>query len=357
MRLLYVVPDPDRIGGISRSIARVTTELRRAGHDVHVFCPDPWAGRGIQATLEEEVRGALTGTTKQIWTDRTLAEIERLGPELVVGYHGSQGAFAAVAAALLAELPVVVSLRGNDVDLDFFSSLHHAHLAFAVTHADAVTAVSNEMRRKLALWLDVDAVFIANSVDREAFFADPRGAERLRREWEIGEGPVVGLFGELKPKRGLALLAELEDVLAPATTLLVGEVRDSSRHEVPPWVRSLPYVTELEDLRAAYTLCDVVLQPSLHDGMPNVVLEAMACERVVVASTAGGLPDLLRDGENGFLCREPEEWRQRLRRLLAAPRPEIGAAARRSVPSPDEESRAFDDLFERVLAARHRKRA
>ncbi|HYH46751.1 MAG TPA: glycosyltransferase family 4 protein [Thermoanaerobaculia bacterium] len=346
MRLLYVVPNPQRIGGVARSTLRILDSLRAAEHEVAVV-----ASEAEDENPQMELRGLLLGSTLQGWTDRTLAGIERFRPDLVVGYYGSKGAFAAVAAARLAGLPSVACLRGNDVNLDFFSALHHHLTAFAVTHADAVAVVSTEMRHKVARWLGAEAAFISNSVDPESFRPDPEGAARLRREWGLGEGPVVGLFGELKPSKGLAVLPGLRPALAGATTLVIGEVRPESRREVPDWVRTVPYIADRATLCAAYSLCDLVLQPSLHDGMPNTALEAMACGRVVVGSRAGGLPDLIRDGENGFLA-GPEEWPRVVARLLADPPPAVGEAARRSVPLPAQERHAFVDLFERVLARR-----
>ncbi len=46
---------------------------------------------------------------------------------------------------------------------------------------------------------------------------------------------------------------------------------------------------------------DVCVHPSLHDGLPNALLEAMACARPIVATTAGGIPDVLRDRQEGLL--------------------------------------------------------
>ena len=350
MRLLYIVPNPGRIGGVSRSIGRMVDSLREGDHEVRVLSPDPW--EGVEPNLQLELRGLLLGSTLQHWTDRTLEEIDRWRPDLLVGYYGSKGAFTAVSAACLTGLPAVACLRGNDVNLDFFSALHSHLVAFAVTHADAVTVVSSEMRHKLDRWFGVaGATYIPNSVDTGLFRPDPEGAARLRQEWEIGDGPVVGLFGEFKPAKGLDTLASLREPLAGATVLLVGEVRAESRRDVPEWVRTVPYIADRATLCAAYSLCDLVLQPSAHEGMPNTVLEAMACERVVVASRTGGLIDLVRHGENGFLASR-DEWPQAVSRLLAEPPAGVGAAARRTVPTPADERRGFCTVFEEVLTRR-----
>ena len=54
-----------------------------------------------------------------------------------------------------------------------------------------------------------------------------------------------------------------------------------------------------KDLPAYYSLIDVFVHPSLRDGMPNAVLEAMACEKAVVATAVGGVVDVIKDSENG----------------------------------------------------------
>jgi glycosyltransferase involved in cell wall biosynthesis len=83
---------------------------------------------------------------------------------------------------------------------------------------------------------------------------------------------------------------------------------------------------------------DVVAVPSVRfdagnvDGLPNVLLEAMACGSAVVATTAGGIPDTVRDGETGLLVpeRDPEALARTIDTLLAASdrRRALGAAAR-----------------------------
>jgi glycosyltransferase involved in cell wall biosynthesis len=55
-----------------------------------------------------------------------------------------------------------------------------------------------------------------------------------------------------------------------------------------------------KDLPAYYSLLNVFVHPSLRDGMPNAVLEAMACEIPVIATPVGGISDVMQDGVNGF---------------------------------------------------------
>lgn len=316
------------------------------GHDVRLFSPVQPAS---DHSLRRQMQDFVTASALQESARRTLEEIRSYRPDLVVGFYGSQGGFSAVTAARLAGVPAVTSLRGNDVNSDFFSAIHQHQVSFAIEKADAVTTVSRDMRHRVARWFGVDATFIPNSVDRSAFGPDPEGAARLRREWDLGDRPVIGLFGEFKPARGLSILPDIVDAAGNhATIVLVGKVRSESRRDIPDRVRQVPYVSDRQTLCAAYTLCDLVLQPSIDDGMPNAVLEAMACERVVLASPVGGLLDLIRHGENGFFCK-PDEWPDTVLNLLASP-PSVGAEARRSLPTPQEEALAFTRVFEAVMA-------
>lgn len=344
MRLLYLTADRHRIGGLARSVARVTEQLRQVdGVEVRVLSLTPEDA----PSFVTDVRGLFSGTLPQLWNERVMAACAEDRPDLLVGYYGSQGACAAVTAGLELGIPPIACLRGNDVNLDYFSALHHHQLELAATRAAAVTTVSTEMAGRLRAWFDVDATFIANSVDRDFFRPDAEGAAEFRRAWQI-DGPLVGLFGEFKRARGIEILEDLREALAGATTILVGKVRPEAEKWVPDWVRRVPYIEDPVALRAAYCSCDLVLHPSIHDGMPNVVLEAMACGRVVVGSPTGGLIDLLDHGRTGYLCRR-DEWGPTIRRLIADPPTLVGAAARQSVPTPGEEADAFLRLFREVL--------
>lgn len=62
----------------------------------------------------------------------------------------------------------------------------------------------------------------------------------------------------------------------------------------------VPYVPT-EELPPYYNLIDVFALPAIRDGLPNALLEAMACERAIVATPVGGMPDAIRDDENSRL--------------------------------------------------------
>lgn len=349
MRLLYAAPPLERPGGVTRSLRRVAASLRRAGHQVLLCAPDLGLFPGEVRAADHEFRFG-PGAPAALADDHAAAlaaAARAFRPHLLAGYYGSGPAASAVLAARRLALPSVTCLRGNDVDRDL--DLPHLRdlVALAVRGADAVTAVSREMARKVEVALGVAPTFVPNAVDPDHFYPDPDGARALRARWALGERPVLGLFGEFKAKRGLARLRGVPGW----QLLLVGRVRPEARPDVPPAALQIEHLHDDDALRAAYTLCDAVAQPSLHDGMPNVVLEAMACERVVIGSPVGGMPDLIAHGENGLLCADDDALRAALAELLARPRPELGRAARLSVPRPEVERDAFLAVFQAAIDA------
>jgi glycosyltransferase involved in cell wall biosynthesis len=85
------------------------------------------------------------------------------------------------------------------------------------------------------------------------------------------------------------------------------------------------------ELPRHFNAAEIVILPSLYEGHPKVLLEAMACGRPVIGTDVVGIRELIRHGENGYLCgTSPEEIRSAIRTLLAdqALRERIGRRAR-----------------------------
>lgn len=252
----------------------------------------------------------------------------RAGADLVHGFYAVPTGFVAVLAAQRAGVPSVVSLRGNDVDRGLFGRT--AMLQWTLQHAGRVLAVSRELADRAGRFAGRDdVVFTPNSVDADVFAPGPPADD-------LGPGTVVLFAGEMRFKKGLVPLMEAAARLPDVRFVLVGGVRKDDRAAFerlrPGNVVELPYARDPGRLRALYARADLVLLPALFEGMPNAVLEAMACARPVLASAVGGLPDLIRHGETGWLV-QPEDLSDlagRIRQALASPEP-VGPRAREHV--------------------------
>jgi len=166
----------------------------------------------------------------------------------------------------------------------------------------------------LRLGVPVDrAVLLPNGVDRALFY--PRDRAACRQALGLpAEGRVVLFVGDLVPEKGVGELVAAWTALRraarePVHLVLVGE--GSLRAALEEEARALgdrartrlvvagprPHPEVAEHLGA----CDVLALPSWHEGTPNVVLEALASGRPVVATRVGGIPDAVPEGQAGLL--------------------------------------------------------
>jgi glycosyltransferase involved in cell wall biosynthesis len=179
-------------------------------------------------------------------------------------------------------------------------------------------------------------------VDRR-FEARPR-AERLVQRFGLHDHPVVLFLGGLKARKNPFLLLDIwRDVVRerPDARLVVagaGPLLDALRRRaatLPPGsVIFTGYVPEAEKVDY-FNLADVLLFPSALEGFGLSVAEAMSCEVPVVVSARGSLPEVVADGEGGFLCdpEDPSTFVHKVLLLLSEPmlRRKLGHANRERV--------------------------
>jgi len=292
---------------------------------------------------------------------------------LVWGHYLFPAGFVAVLLAEQENIASTVSARGNDGDRMMFPPGDFARLTWTLSRARSITAVSQDLARKIRLLLGGDrrVDLVPNVVDTDRFLAAPPDPVLRSARGILPDEAVLGFCGELRQKKGLTFLlqalAEVRSV-RPACLLVIGEVRAREQALLSTYATEHPEAAQrilvtdaLEDpseVARHLNLCDVFLSPSLWDGLPNALLEAMACERPVLASDAGGIPEVIRHGENGFLI--PKSSLDHLGtatlELLALPeakRRAIGAAARDTIAKryhPDVEARALETVLEQTGA-------
>lgn len=206
-------------------------------------------------------------------------------------------------------LPVLMTARGSDVNLYSRYAVPRAWIRWAIARAARVVTVSEALRRSV-LGLGGEpgkVVTLRNGVDLDRFRPGDRTAARSR----LGiSGPMLLSVGNLLEIKGHHLVIEAMAALPGVTAVIAGDGPLRARlatlareHGVGDRVRLLGNVPQAE-LVELYNAADVLVLASSREGMPNVVLESLACGTPVIATAVGGIPELLDAPEAGRLLGE-----------------------------------------------------
>jgi teichuronic acid biosynthesis glycosyltransferase TuaC len=258
--------------------------------------------------------------------------------DVVLGSWAYPDGFAAIALAELLGVPAVVKLHGSDINVIAKLPGPRRLMRWVLPRAARVVAVSRALADEVAgfgVARDHIAV-VMNGVDGELFRPSDRAAARARLGLPA-DGSLLLYVGNLKETKGvLDLAAAFEQVAArdPAVRLAIvggGEQKAAIEALVArlPGRVIAPGPRPLAEVPTWMAACDVLTLPSWNEGTPNVVLEALACGRRVVASAVGGIPDLITDPALGELvpARDVPALAGALGRAAATPY-DAGAVAR-----------------------------
>ncbi len=229
--------------------------------------------------------------------------------DVVLGSWAYPDGFASVIAARLLGVPCVVKLHGSDINLIAKLPGPRRMLAWALPRAQRVVAVSRALADEaVALGVPRDHISIVmNGVDAELFHPRDRGAARA--ELGLRAGPIALYVGNLKVEKGVLDLAAAWERVAravPEATLVIvggGPAAGALKAAVLPHGDRVRFVgpQPLPSIPTWMAAADLLVLPSHAEGTPNVVLEALASGRRVVATSVGGIPDLITGPELGEL--------------------------------------------------------
>ncbi len=375
------------IGGPALHVAYLTAGLADRGYDTTLVAGTIARGEESMAAVAEG-RGvrieSLEDLSREISPLRDARAILRLArlirrerPTILHTHTAKAGAVGRIAALLAGDArpPIVVHTFHGHVLRGYFNPL--TTLGFRTLErwlarvTTALVAVSPEVRDDLVkLGVAPASKF---TVVRLGIELDERtgGDEAARRETRrlVGLAPdafVVGWVGRMTAvKRTDDVIRTLQKLVergVDAHLLLVGDGPDREHleryaHELGV-VRRCLFLGYQDDVARYYNAIDALLLPSVNEGTPVSVIESLAAERPAVATRVGGVPDVIRDGVDGFLVDvgDADALAERLAELAADPdrRERMGAAGRERVLQRYAVERLVDDvdrLYRSLLAA------
>ncbi len=386
MKVLRVIARLN-VGGPALHVAYLTEGLADRGYDTTLVAGSLAPGEESMAFVAEQ-RGVkvvpLVELHREIAPLRDLRAIYRLArlirrerPAILHTHTAKAGAVGRLAALLAgpAKPPIVVHTFHGHVLRGYFS----APLAYGFRKLEgvlarwttALVAVSPQVRDDLvALGVAPASKFtvvrLGIALEQRVGEGDDERAETRRLLGVAPDKFVVGWVGRMTAVKRtedlLWTLRRLVDLGVDAVLCLVGDGPDrewleQKAHELGVVKRCL-FVGYQDDVARFYDAFDALLLPSANEGTPVSVIEALAAGRPVVATRVGGVPDVVRDGVDGFLAGvgDAEVLARRLAELAADPelRERMGASGRERVLRRYAVERLVEDtdrLYRSLLSA------
>jgi teichuronic acid biosynthesis glycosyltransferase TuaC len=389
----HMYPSPvNPTGGIF--VHEQVKALRDRGHDVRVVSPKGWAPPGLRrwssyrdVVAKDTVDGVVVHYPRKLTLPggrlghrnaeafllgirRTMRTIHREWPIDVIHAHMMvpDGWAAARIGPELGVPTVGTAHRADVLDIPAQGAKARMKVTEAIQGLDAVVTVSR------AIGDAADAIarprrpitVVPNGADARVFM--PRDAREARERIGIpGDGPVVSYVGKLVPRKGVDTLIEAMGLLAtegadaPRLVMAgIGGLREPLEARAGElgigdrvtWLGKVPH----DDVGWVMATGDVFVLPSLSEGLPTVVCEAMACGLPVVATAVDGTPEIVDDPATGLLV-EPHDARglaDALRRVLddAGLRAAMGAEALRRSEADytwEANARRMEDVYDAVI--------
>lgn len=242
--------------------------LRRIGLDIEVICIQRnETGRGVYRHLGETIR----------------SKVNTVNPDIVHAMYG--GIMAERVTRIVSDRPVVVSFCGTDLlGGTFFRFLKRLTVQFnvlashvAARRADAIIVKSNNLKAALPSGIDMGKVtIIPNGVDLEIFRPQARTECCRALGWNPEEFHMLFTDRSSRPRKRIELAqAASEILLSKGIPAKLQHLTGVPHREVPCWLNA----------------SNVLLLTSFHEGSPNVVKEALACNRPIVSMDVGDVSE------------------------------------------------------------------
>jgi glycosyltransferase involved in cell wall biosynthesis len=375
------------MGGPALHVAYLSAGLRERGYDTTLAAgslargEDSMAfvadGLGVEVVRIDELGREISPLRDLMATVRLARLIRRERPQILHTHTAKAGTVGRVAALLAGSRrpPIVVHTFHGHVLRGYFGPLRSLFFRvlerWLAARTTALVAVSPQVRDDLvALRVAPRERFVVIRLGielDERVAADRDGRAESRRYLGIADDRfAVGWIGRMTGVKRtddvLLAFKQLRDSGVDACLCLVGDGPDRKQleqraHELGV-VRDTLFLGYQEDVAPFYAAFDALVLPSGNEGTPVSAIEALAAGRPVVATRVGGVPDVVREGEDGFLVEAgaTDELADRLARLARDPalRERMGKAGQSRVVPRYAVERLVDDvdrLYRSLLSA------
>ncbi len=324
---------PTEAGGLEIATYRTARALASRGHDVHVITTtDPRVGTEYREegfTVHRVPALQKAGRREHPDLHGFYRIIRTIRPDIVNAQQLKMG-WPAFLANIRLGIPYVIFGRGGKrmLPADEKTSFRRLAKRVVLSRASAAIVLTTSMKKEFTREYSGQVYVVPNGIDLSGLPGYRKRESRI--SLGIGTEENVVLFaGRLQKIKGLVSLVEaMEGVVrehSSATLYLVGN-DDGERQRLEERTRSLGLAGNVtftggvtnDEVLAYMAAADMIALPSLSEGFPNVLIEAMAYGLPIVCTNVDGLPEIVREGENGFLVPpgDPEALAQKISLFL-----------------------------------------
>jgi glycosyltransferase involved in cell wall biosynthesis len=320
--LVYRFP-PKWLAGTEIASYNLAMQLAKRGHEVYVITSRDDGLPGFSQDNGFNVHRVIWPRTRilgnPLFWFKIVLKTRSLKPDLVHAQDLSMGLPAWLIKKIL-KIPYIVWGRGSDVYLQ--GRFGKLITRVVLKNADAILVLTEDMRKQLHKISNAEISVIPNGIDLEKY---SKVAENLPKEAGRKNILFVGTLYPVKGVRYLIMAMKIvHDALPEARLILVGDGEERGQltiltnqlgiSDCVQFVGKVPH----NDVQTFLYKADIFVLPSLSEGFPNVILEAMACGLPIVASRVGGVPDIMKDGVHGYLveAKEPDKIAEKILILL-----------------------------------------
>lgn len=347
IRILQVLAS-GAVGGGTTHLASLVGGLDPERFEVHVACSDDGPLLGDLERLGIRVHRVPMTRKINLLAIFRLAAIIRRERIAMVHFHGTRAGLPACLAACLTMRPRIYTVHGwsfhtrGSALLESLARMLEGGIARMSHRVICVGESDRSLGVRLGILGERQSRVIHNGVQPEAFRTPTEDGAAVRAELGVPDGClVVSLFGRLTVQKGQTTFLEAATRLSAQDVrfLLVGDGED--REKLEQQVAALGLTDRViftgfrSDVPRLLSASDVVVLPSLWEGLPICLLEAMAAGRPVIASAVDGSVEVVVPGQTGLLVppEHPEALASAIAFLLEHPqaRERFGASGRERV--------------------------
>ncbi|MCL4493064.1 MAG: glycosyltransferase [Nitrospirae bacterium] len=314
IKVMHITHDLN-IGGLQRVVVDIATSLEKSEYRVSVCAlreEGPLKGELLDSGVKT-FKIPAAGNGVDYLSFLKLFRILRKERPDIIHTHNTHPLIDGVTAAVMARVPVRIH---TDHGRQFPDKKRYMFAERTLAHfTDQIVAVSEKAKKDLSSYEKLDPRGIAvipNGIDGAKYRRKVNRADKLKELGiRSGNSTILGFAGRLSPEKGLIYLLEAMKLLVrdiPDILLLIAVEGDLSEELGEKTgelgiTQNVIFLGPRSDVNEIMGIMDMLVLPSLREGLPLVLLEAMAASLPLVATDVGGNGQAVRNGVNGFLVR------------------------------------------------------